>query len=117
MSNNINTEALKQYMTELSSEEKPGEIDYYLNLKWNGGTQTKVETEKIVLDGNEMERNFSFIIDEPLELLGKNEYPTPQEYLLAGMGSCMMVGFVVGASMKGIKLNKVNIKMKSGLDL
>lgn len=117
MKNGINTEALKGYMSQLSNKEQPGSIDYNLNLEWVGGTQTKVHTEKIVLDNNTENRDFTFMIDEPVELLGKNEYPTPQEYLLAGMGSCMMVGFAVGASMKGIELKKLNIKIKSGLDL
>jgi len=115
--NDINVEALKSYMGELSKGNKPGAIDYHLNLEWIGGTQTKVHTQEIVLDNDVEKRDFTFKIDEPLELLGKNEYPTPQEYLLAGMGSCMMVGFAVGATMKGIELKKLNIKMKSGLDL
>lgn len=117
MKNDINVEALKGYMSQLSQGNEPGSIDYSLNLEWIGGTQTKVHTQEIVLDNNIQKRDFTFMIDEPLELLGKNEYPTPQEYLLAGMGSCMMVGFAVGASMKGIELEKLNIKIESGLDL
>lgn len=117
MKNNINVEALKGYMSELSENKQPGSIDYNLDLEWVGGTQTKVHTQEVVLDNNVEKRDFTFMVDEPLELLGKNEHPTPQEYLLAGMGSCMMVGFVVGASMKGIELTKLNIKINSGLDL
>lgn len=117
MLNNINVEALKGYMSELSEEKKSGSIDYQLDLEWMGGTQTKVHTQEITLDEESQKRDFTFMIDEPLELLGKNEYATPQEYLLAGMGSCMMVGFAVGATMKGIELTKLNIKINSGLDL
>src|SRR5699024_12504481 len=42
---------------------------------------------------------------------------TPQEYLLGGMGACMMVGYTVGAAVKGIELEKLEIDIKSGLDL
>lgn len=117
MLNDINVEALKGYMGELTNNQKPGSIDYNLNLEWAGGTKTKVKTEEIILDDNKEKREFTFMVDEPMELLGENDYPTPQEYLLAGMGSCMMVGFAVGATMKGIELKKLNIKIKSGLDL
>jgi len=32
--------------------------------------------------------------------------PTPQDYLLGGLAACMIVGFVVGVSKKGLKLEE-----------
>ncbi|MFC5046043.1 OsmC family protein [Aquimarina hainanensis] len=49
--------------------------------------------------------------------MGDNSRPTPQDYLLGGLAGCMMVGFVAGASGKGIKLNKVKLHITGTLDL
>ncbi len=55
--------------------------------------------------------------DEPVELLGSNEAPNPQELLLAALNACMMVGYVAGASLKGITLDTVEIRTRGELDL
>src|SRR5699024_7421785 len=99
--NEINTQGLKDYIEVIKKEKEEAMIDYKVNLEWQGGNKSKVTTTGIQLGSQKLERDFSFIIDEPEQLLGKNEYPTPQEYLLGGMGACMMVGYSVGASMMG----------------
>jgi hypothetical protein len=37
-------------------------------------------------------RHFAIDIDEPFELGGGNAFANPQEYLLAGLNACMIVG-------------------------
>ncbi|NEU30901.1 OsmC family protein [bacterium LRH843] len=115
--NDINVPALEGYIEEIKRNPESAMIDYAVNLQWQGGTKTKVTTKGIQLGDQKLERNCSFIIDEPEQLLGKNTNPTPQEYLLGGMGACMMVGYTVGASMLGITLDKLEIDLEAGLDL
>lgn len=43
--------------------------------------------------------------------------PNPQEYLLSGFGSCMMVAYLVGASVMGIQLAQLEIEVRSEIDL
>lgn len=115
--NDVNVENLKDYMGVITNDKEKAMIDYNVNLEWQGGTKSKVTTNDIQLGDETLKRDFSFYIDEPEQLLGKNDYPTPQEYLLGGMGACMMVGYSVGASMKGIELEKLEIELAAGLDL
>lgn len=115
--NDINVKGLKAFIGEIEENKNSAMIDYKVNLEWQGGTKSKVTTKGIQLGEEKLERNFSFIVDEPEQLLGENNYPTPQEYLLGGMGSCMMVGYSVGASVMGIELEKLEIDMDAGLDL
>ncbi|WP_342601922.1 OsmC family protein [Peribacillus sp. FSL E2-0159] len=115
--NGINVPALKGYIEEVTQNPKSAMIDYKVNLQWQGGTKAKVTTKGIQLGDQSLERNFSFIIDEPEQILGKNTHPTPQEYLLGGMGACMMIGYSVGASVMGITLDKLEIDLEAGLDL
>ena len=57
------------------------------------------------------------MIDEPRQLLGTNYAPNPQEYLLSGVGACLMVAFTVGASMKEIQLESLKVTVSGELDL
>ncbi|TQR17882.1 OsmC family protein [Psychrobacillus soli] len=115
--NEINISALKGYIEEVKVNAESAMVDYKVNLQWKGGTKTKVTTNGIKFGDQTLERNFSFIIDEPEQLLGENTNPTPQEYLLGGMGACMIVGYSVGASVMGITLEKLEIDMEAGLNL
>jgi uncharacterized OsmC-like protein len=56
-------------------------------------------------------------VDEPLELLGENTAPNPQEMLMAALNACVMVGYVAGAAVRGIRLDKVEIETTGELDL
>ena len=117
MLNGINLEGLAQY-TELIKIQKEEAISSYgITAEWLGGTKTKVSTHNQKIGSNEVVKDFNFTIDEPNELLGNNSFPTPQDYLLGGMAGCMMVGFVVGASAKGIELDSVKLTIKGALNL
>lgn len=108
---------MAQY-TELISKQKDEAISAYgITAEWLGGTQTKVTTHNQNLGSVEIYKDFTFTIDEPNELLGQNSFPTPQDYLLGGMAGCMMVGFVVGASAKEIKLDSVKLIITGALNL
>lgn len=115
--NSINVLALQDYIEEIKENSESAMIDYNVKLEWQGGTKSKVTTEGIRLGNQKLERNFSFMIDEPEQLLGENSHPTPQEYLLGGMGACMLVGYSVGASVMNIELEKLEIHLEAGLDL
>ena len=56
-------------------------------------------------------------VDEPFELLGENTAPNPQEYLMTALNTCVTVGYVAGAAVRGIMLETLEIKTKGELDL
>ncbi|NQY30120.1 MAG: OsmC family protein [Flavobacteriaceae bacterium] len=117
MLNGINLDGLEQYVKLIT--EKPAEAisSYCITAKWLGGVNTEITTHNQMVGSKEINKNFKFTIGEPEELLGKNAYPTPQEYLLGGLAGCMMVGFVAGASSKGIKLESVSLTITGDLNL
>src|SRR5690606_21535361 len=67
--------------------------------------------------GRRVAKDFTITIDEPHELGGTNTQPNPQEYLLAAMNACMMVGYVAVASLMGVKLQHVQIESAGEIDL
>jgi len=65
----------------------------------------------------EVHRHFEVNVDEPFELLGQNSAPNPQEMLMTALNACIMVGYVVGAAVHGITLEKLSIETAGELDL
>lgn len=117
MINKINLEGLHDYKDLITKEEKEAFSHYGITAQWQGGVNTKITTHNQKVGSTEIQKDFSFEIGEPEELLGDNLRPTPQDYLLGGLAGCMMVGFVVGASNKGIKLDHVKLHITGTLDL
>ena len=117
MLNGINLEGLQEYRDLIGIEEKEAYSSYGITAQWQGGVNTKVSTHNQKVGSKEIQKDFSFEIGEPNELLGDNSRPTPQDYLLGGLAGCMMVGFVAGASSKGIKLKEVKLHITGTLDL
>lgn len=117
MLNGINLDGLEQYVKLI--KEKPAEAisSYGITAKWLGGVNTEITTHNQMVGSKEINKDFKFTIGEPEELLGKNKYPTPQDYLLGGLAGCMMVGFVARASSKGIKLESVSLTITGDLNL
>ncbi|WP_426791503.1 OsmC family protein [Sphingobacterium sp. WOUb80] len=117
MLNDINLAALKDYAATISENPKEGISSYGITAKWMGGVQSEISTHNQFVGSKEVVKNFRFTVGEPEELLGDNKFPTPQDYLLGGMAGCMMVGFVILASDRNIKLESVELKIVGSLNL
>ena len=117
MINGINLKGLAQYIALITKQKEEAISAYGITAEWLGGTKTKVTTHNQKIGSVDVKKDFTFTIDEPNELLGGNQFPTPQDYLLGGMAGCMMVGFVVGASAKGIQLDSVKLHITGALNL
>lgn len=61
-------------------------------------------------------RNFSFIVDEPEDLGGKNEGPNPVEYLLGAFAGCLNVMAHLIAQEMEFELRGVKINISGNLD-
>lgn len=88
-----------------------------VTTEWSGQTRTKNTVTGFELGGEWIDRSFTFETDEPLEVCGSNQAPNPQEYLMASLNACMVVGYVANAALRGIRLEKLEIKTEGKLDL
>src|SRR3989304_3382819 len=48
-------------------------------------------------------RNHVFLVDEPAHLAGEGESPNSMEDVLGAYGACLATGFVLSASLEGIR--------------
>jgi len=115
--NGIDTEALKEVMGEVSKEPAKGSVKFRVITSWKGQTKSETVVEGYQLGGQDITRSFKFSIDEPVELLGQNTAPNPQEVLMAALNACVMNTYVIAAAMKGVRLEKVEIETDGELDL
>ncbi len=115
--NGIDTDVLRSVMGEVSKQPAKGKAKFQVATQWKGGTASETRVRGYELGGQRMARDFSIKTDEPIELLGTNTAPNPQEVLMAGLNACMTVGYVAGCAMHGIELESVSIETEGELDL
>ncbi len=115
--NGIDVAALQDVMREVRADPAKGIVEFRVRSAWCGQTRSEATVESYRIGGQEVPRRFTIQADEPLELLGTNGAPNPQELLLSALNACIMVGYVVGAATQGITLEKVEIETHGALDL
>jgi uncharacterized OsmC-like protein len=115
--NGIDTDALKQTVHDVSADPAKGLVKFEVATCWTDGPRSTTTVSAWEIGGQRLQRDFSIEIDEPPELLGTNTAPNPQEVLMAAVNGCMIAGYVVGCSLKGIELESLTIETHGELDL
>ena len=115
--NGLDVEALADVVREIERDPAKGKVEFRVRTAWKGQTRSRTSVESYTLGGQEVHRAFTIDADEPLELLGGNTAPNPQELLMSALNACITVGYVAGAAMRGITLEKVEIVTSGSLDL
>ena len=101
----------------LAADPRLAPVRFSARTHWTGGASTRTEIASYDLAGETIARRHTIHTDEPVELLGGNAAPNPQDLLLAALASCMMFGFAVGCSKRGIVLESLSIDTELTLDL
>jgi uncharacterized OsmC-like protein len=115
--NGLDLSALADAMRQIEADPAKGKVGFQVKSAWMGQTRSRATVDSYTMGGEKIGRRFVIDIDEPLELLGENTAPNPQEMLMAAFNACIMVGYVAGAAMKGIHLDSVEIETSGELDL
>lgn len=115
--NGIDVDALNGVIENVRQNPAKGLVKFHVTSDWMGQTRSRTTVESYRIGGQEVPRRFEVKVDEPHELLGENTAPNPQEMLMTALNACIMVGYVVGASVNGIRLDSVQIETEGELDL
>jgi uncharacterized OsmC-like protein len=105
--NGLSLTKLKELVEIVTKEpERAEELNKWnARVKWQGG----FKSEAFV-------RDHAFFVDEPSNLAGVNTAPNAVEYVLAALGSCYIVGFVLNATKRGVKVNDLEVALEGQLD-
>ena len=101
----------------IAADPEQGQVTFRARTAWQGQLRSRTEIENYDLAGKRIPRRHRIQSDEPLELLGGDQAPNPQDLILAALNACMMVGFVVGATRAGIRIDSLEIDSECSLDL
>ena len=115
--NGIDTDAVHALIDDVDTDPVKGMTRWRVASTWQGGTHSRAQVCGFAIGGTDVPRRFSIDIDEPLELGGGNAYANPQEYLLAALNACMIVGYTALCALQGITLQKLEITTEGDIDL
>lgn len=87
--------------------------------RWVSGTHSRTTIDGFFGAGEEREHRqvTSYDSDHPEVLVGHDHGPTPVEYLLIGLTSCLTAGIANIASARGVDLTKVESRIEGDIDL
>jgi len=115
--NGLDVDAIHEMVRAIEQDPAQAQVEFRVRSEWKGQASSRTSVESYTIAGRSVHRHFSIDADEPLELLGRNTAPTPQELLMAALNACITVGYVAGAALQGIALEKVEIETSGALDL
>ena len=115
--NGLDLDALNAVVGEVQQDASKALVRFSVATRWTGQTGSRTSVKGYELAGEQIAREFEIAADEPHELLGTNAAPNPQELLMAAVNACMTVGYVAGAALRGITLDKLEIETTGQLDL
>jgi len=115
--NGIDTEGLRGTIAAITDDPSRGAVAFRVRTAWKGGMRSETTAAGVSLGGEPIARSFRFAADEPFQLFGTDGAANPQEYLLGALAACMLVGWVAGASLRGVRLDSLEIETEGRLDL
>ena len=101
--NGLHPEKLEEILKSLEQPEVLKEISgpWRSRVKWQGGFKGRAYTRTHIID-----------LDEPEGLDATDTAASAHEHILSALGGCMMVGFVLNATRRGIKINDLEIALE-----
>ncbi|MET0376331.1 MAG: OsmC family protein [Rhizorhabdus sp.] len=115
--NDIDLTALGEVVEAIATDPSTALVGFDVTTSWTGQARSVSKVKGYQLAGQHIAREFEILADEPHELLGTNSAPNPQELLISALNACMTVGYVAGAAVRGVTLDKLEIETKGQLDL
>ena len=115
--NGLDLQALGEVVEAIEKDSSKGAVAFDVTTRWKGQTRSETSVDGFTLAGERINRSHTIVADEPVELLGADSAPNPQELLMAAFNACITVGYVAGAALKGIELEALEIRTRGQLDL
>lgn len=115
--NGLDPEAIATAAGAIATNPEAAKMSFRAVTSWRGGLRSRTEIAGYELGGQSIARRHTIEADEPSEMLGDDTAPNPQDLLLAALNACMSVGFVVGATMRGVTVEALAIESALTLDL
>ena len=95
-------------------------FQFRAETEWKSGGHSRTRIQSFHgADAEDTSRSKPFVMeaDEPPVLLGSNAGPNAVEIVLAGLASCLAVGFAYNAAARGIRIDELTLGLTGDIDL
>lgn len=101
----------------LAEAPEQGLLSFSTRTTWLGGLRSRSAIDGFEAGGQRIERRHVVDADEPVQILGGDSAPNPQELLFSAIGSCLTAVYAVHASLLGIELRSLVVELGGTLDM
>jgi uncharacterized OsmC-like protein len=117
--NGVDTATLFATLDAVKGAPQAAQFQFRASNEWVTGTHSRSTIDGFFGVGEERrhERTFVFDADHPAVLVGKDNGPTPVEFLLHALASCLTAGLGNIAAARGITLHEVRSTVSGDIDL
>jgi uncharacterized OsmC-like protein len=117
--NGVNVQALLEARMALVDAPEGAQFTWRASNTWVRGTHSRSAiTDFFGLGAEQSHRSsWSFEADHPEVFASEDSGPTPVEYVLVGLASCLTAGIAAVAQNRGIQLNSVQATIEGDMDI
>ena len=117
--NGVNVEALLDARNALTDAPEAADFTWRATNQWLRGTHSKTTIEQYSGLGTDHDHKsvFSYEADHPEVFASEDLGPTPVEFLLVGLTSCLTAGVAAVAQNRKIQLRSVEAKLEGAMDI
>jgi uncharacterized OsmC-like protein len=117
--NGVNVEHLLGARTALTDAPEGAAFTWRASNQWLRGTHSKTTIEQYSGLGADHDHvsTFSYEADHPLVFASEDQGPTPVEFLLVGLSSCLTAGVAAVAQNRGIQLESVKATIEGDMNI
>jgi uncharacterized OsmC-like protein len=119
MRNGVDTATLFATLDAVKAHPEAAHFKFRVSNRWLSGTHSQGTIDTFFGVGEERTHNHTTVLDadHPEVLVGRDNGPTPVEYVLAGLAACLTAGIGNIAAARGIELTKVQSSVEADIDL
>jgi uncharacterized OsmC-like protein len=117
--NGVDTATLFATLDAVKAAPEAAQFQFRASNEWLAGTHNRSTIDGYFGVGEERrhEQTFTFDADHPAVLVGRDNGPTPVEYVLHALAACLTAGLANIAAARGVRLTEVRSTVVGDIDL
>jgi len=117
--NGVDTPVLLATINAVGAQPELAKFTFRASQKWIAGTHSQGRFETFFGAGTNHDHKHDVVydFDHPPVLTGRDNGPTPVEFLLIGLTGCIMAGIGNIAAARGVQLTEVTARVEGDIDL
>ena len=105
--NGVDTAKIVALAGKLTEDPPAGDTVWRAEVVWKDGFRNEIRVRELA----------PTFADEPELLGGTNSAANPVEQVLGALGSCLAIGYVANASVRGIEIKDLRVELEGHIDL